>query len=31
MKSTGHTLRMLFGIGRCSRSSLGWLVVVEPT
>jgi hypothetical protein len=31
MRSTGRILRMLFGIGRGSRASLGWLMVVEPT
>jgi hypothetical protein len=31
MHSTGITIRILFGVGRSSRSALGWLFVIEPT
>ena len=31
MRSTGITIRMLFGVGHSSRSALGWLFVIEPT
>jgi hypothetical protein len=31
MRSSGRTLRMIYGVGSSSRSHLGWLFVVEPT